>query len=371
MGRRWILARPRGGLNDTLCQIEKCWRFAEKTGRELVIDTKDSGLLLDFHEVFEVREEASKVIAHKFSEELVEKLNKLSAFPADVQGNATTYGKFKDEHDEFYTLPSRQPLKFSLKRDFAEEIVVYEGMGGGVDSFDFLERVSLRKWLVEHVESSLALLPETYASVHIRQSDMKTDFKTLFAKANRRIDSSWQVLVASDSDEVIQPAREIFGESRVIIPDRAVERKGKPLHSVGASAASEERRNRTSEMFGELFALACASDLFFTNVNERTGISGFSRLAAHLVRNPRTRDSLLHNSLDDSRKSTGRTHHVSSQIFRIAEMIRWIPSKLMRSIFFPAISGLDKPFGSSTIMERPDSKLEILSDSKPESMRSD
>ena len=333
MDRRWILARPRGGLNDTLCQIEKCWRFAEKTGRELVIDTKDSGLLLDFHEVFEVRDQGSKVIPHKLGEELVAELNKLSAFPTDVQENVTAYDKFKDEHDEFYTLPSRQPLKFSLKRDFPEAVVVYEGMGGGVDSFSFLGRISLRKWLIEHVESSLALLPETYASVHIRQSDMKTDFKPLFAKANRRIDSSWQVLVASDSDEVIQPAREIFGENRVIIPKQAVERKGEPLHSVGASTDSQERKTRTSEMFVELFALACASDLFFTNVNERTGISGFSRLAAYLVHNPRTRNHLLHNSLDDSRKSTGRTHHVSSPISRIAEMIRWIPSKLTRKVF--------------------------------------
>ena len=332
MGRRWLLARPRGGLNDTLCQIEKCWRFAEKTGRELVIDTRDSGLLLDFHEVFEVRPESSKLTPHKLTEELVDELNKLSAFPADVQANVTAYDKFKDEHDEFYTLPSRQPLKFSLKRDFSEDLVVYEGMGGGIDSFSFLRRVSLQDWLLEHVNNALSLLPNTYASIHVRQSDMKTDFRPLFAFVNRRVDSACPVLVASDSNEVTQPAREILGENRVFILEQDVERKGEPLHLVASSTDNQERKSRTSEMFGELFALSCASQLFFTDVNERAGISGFSRLAAHLVRHPRTRDSLLQDSLNGTRKWTGVAHHVSSPNSRIAEMIRWIPSKLTSKI---------------------------------------
>ena len=332
MGRRWILARPRGGLNDTLCQIEKCWRFAEKTGRELVIDTKDSGLLLDFHQVFEVKPEKNKVVPHQLTDEIIEELNTLSTFPADVQGNVRAYDKFKDEHDEFYTLPSRQPLKFSLKRDFSEDVVVYEGMGGGIDSFSFLERVFLCGWLIENVSNSLSLLPEIYASIHIRQSDMKTDFKPLFAFANRRLESSEPILVASDSDEVIQPAREMFGKNRVIILDQAFERNGDPLHAVAASTGHEGRATRTREMFGELFALSCATNLFFADVNERAGVSGFSRLGAHLAQHPEIRASLLRQSLVDPRKLTGKAHHVASMSSRLAEVIRWLPRRVMQRV---------------------------------------
>ena len=51
--KKYILCRPVGGLNDIFCQIEKCWQYAEKYNRILIVDTdKSQGLLgqnfLDF-----------------------------------------------------------------------------------------------------------------------------------------------------------------------------------------------------------------------------------------------------------------------------------------------------------------------------------
>jgi hypothetical protein len=59
---RYLLCRPHGGLNDTLCQIEKCWKYALKSDRVLIIDTRNSGLHADFSEYFEAKEKSLRFI---------------------------------------------------------------------------------------------------------------------------------------------------------------------------------------------------------------------------------------------------------------------------------------------------------------------
>ena len=323
MGRRWLLARPRGGLNDTLCQIEKCWRFAEKTGRELVIDTRDSGLLLDFHDVFEVRPEKGKVTPHKLTEELVEDLNKLSAFPADVQENVTAYDNFKDEHDEFYTLPSRQPLKFSLTRDFSEDVIVYEGMGGGVDSFCALERLAFAPWLARTIVDVLERLPDRYLSVHVRHSDMQTDYLHLLSHARRTNVGKLPVLVASDHDLVLKEARAFFGDEMFLAIPSLIERYGEPLHHPTPGLSEEQRRIRTVEALSELFALSGAVAFLYTEVSNRTGVSGFSRLAAHLAKKPPLRKTLLGGEPLEVEHRKCRPVLVAPLYRRFLETLRW------------------------------------------------
>src|SRR5947209_3468047 len=36
---RLLLCRPQGGLNDMLCQIEKCCQYADRVGRTVIVDT--------------------------------------------------------------------------------------------------------------------------------------------------------------------------------------------------------------------------------------------------------------------------------------------------------------------------------------------
>lgn len=322
MGRRWLLARPRGGLNDTLCQIEKCWRFAEQTGRELVIDTRDSGLLLDFHDVFEVRPENSKVTPHKLTEELVEELNKLSAFPADVQGNVTAYDKFKDEHDEFYTLPSRQPLKFSLRRDFSEDLVVYEGMGGGVDSYFALPRLRFRAWLKHQIEEELKQLPGRYLGIHVRHTDMRTNYEMLLAHVKKINRERLPVFLASDNDAVLGVARAIFGDSGILTLAKKADRCGQPLHISTQQLSDENRREIIGEAASELLALSGAEIFFFSEVSSRSGISGFSGLASHLSKRTSVRLDLLGSESEQASFRVSRPQLVAPLHRRLFNAIR-------------------------------------------------
>ncbi|MEP3671691.1 MAG: hypothetical protein ABJM86_01940, partial [Hyphomicrobiales bacterium] len=43
-------------MNDLLCQIEPCWRYCIDYNRKLIIDSSASGLLDDFFNYFEPRD---------------------------------------------------------------------------------------------------------------------------------------------------------------------------------------------------------------------------------------------------------------------------------------------------------------------------
>lgn len=318
---RWIFARPRGGLNDILCQVEKCWRFAEKTGRQIAFDTRDSGLLLDFEDVFEVLPNNRATKPQAVTAELVEHLNGMTAFPSDTQGNVTSYDKYKDELDEFHTFASHQDLKFDLSRDYPAEVVVYEGMGGGVASFCALKRLTLQPWLNEQIVSALQELPLHYIAVHVRHSDLKSDYEAFLRKVVGQA-GSWPVFFASDNDEVIEFARGLFGADRTLTRTTSITRAGQPLHDPALARDESERRQRTADMFVELFCLAGGKELYYTDVNERFGVSGFSRLAGFLAQHPDLRARLL-GTPPLQVLTKGTTRHLASPRRQLIESLRW------------------------------------------------
>jgi len=319
---RWIICRPRGGLNDTLCQIEKCWQFAKRTGRRLIIDSEASGLLLPFDDVFSFDDNSDSVIYQSLDADIIDAINGLSAWPVDTEGKVTSYDSFKDSADEFFTLPSHSPLKYDLSHDYPAPVVVYEAMGGGIASFCLLGRVTLHQRLRQEIHETLDALPVTYASVHVRQSDLSTDYESLFAIVKKKV-GHLPVFVASDNTTVIDYARDVFGNDQLLFLPSQQLRDGKPLHTPATQLTKEQRHQLTSETLTELFALSGASDFFFGDVTNRVGVSGFSRLARFLTENPRARAHLLGDDTNTVAYQRGKTHHVSSLPQRLYERLRW------------------------------------------------
>lgn len=332
MSERWIVARPRGGLNDTLCQMEKCWRFAEKTGRRIVFDTRASGLLLDFHDVFGIKTRPNFLTPHRLTNKLVSALNRLDTFPPDVRGNVVGYRNEKDDKDNFFTLPSKSPLKFPLGHDYAEDVVVYEGMGGGVDSFCVLERLTLAPWLSASISDSLNLLPERYFAVHIRHTDLKTDYHSLLQHVAKKNKAQLPVLIASDNDTVISSARETLGENVAFTLPRYTERPGGPLHNATPDLSEKDRVHKTQEALSELFALSGAEVFFYTEVTARAGVSGFSRLAAHLSSRPALRADLLGSSYRTHESRPSRSVLFAPVHRRVLESVRWWRHRCLRTV---------------------------------------
>ena len=86
---RVLLCRPRGGLNDNLCQVEMCWRYAERHDRVLVVDGKRSSLYSEFSEFFEPVNSNARVSMNSAS--IDDFRCEAACVPAEVTGLINTY----------------------------------------------------------------------------------------------------------------------------------------------------------------------------------------------------------------------------------------------------------------------------------------
>lgn len=290
---RVLLCVPRGGLNDALCQIEKCWRYAERFERQLVIDTRRSGLMGQFSDYLSVISDDIEVVGRVEPYHLAV-MNGLDCHPAEVRGQLQAYRikRFPDGNRE---RKSGILVSFDFSIDYPHPLLVHEQSGGGNLSFDLLKRVSLAQEVSAEVSRRLSRLPRDYLGVHVRNTDRQTDYGTFFKDLYPRTRGR-TVLVCSDDPRVVTLARELFDQATVITTGNPEIDVGQPeplaLHRAHAQLNDEGQRAQTINALTDLLALGGASELFFAKCV--TDIySGFSRLASSICDNKFVIPSLL------------------------------------------------------------------------------
>ena len=292
-GVRYLLCRPNGGLNDSLVQMELCRLHAVRFGRTLIVDTSRCGLRLPFEEVFVPRDDFGPPVLG-WSAQLAAELDRCASVrPSALAGRISTYQSVWDtELDNTVEPESRQRIVFDFDRDHSETLLVHEQPGGGKRGFGFLERVALAPWIADAVAARLLPLGGDYDAIHVRHTDLSTDYVRLFQRC-RGLFAGRHLLVCSDSVAVKRCAREVFADSTILsvadIPDTA----GEGLHW---SALSDPRRAAV-DLFCDLVAIARSRTFVFTAVERqsgrRAGFSGFSVLADMLRQQPATRPKLF------------------------------------------------------------------------------
>jgi tetratricopeptide (TPR) repeat protein len=288
---KFLLCRPHGGLNDTLCQIEKCWKYAEKFGRTLIIDTLNSGLLAEFSEFFSPRNSLTKV-NFSLSEQQLFFLNTLTCFPHSVQGKLRTY--FAVHSINFGNYVDRETsvmLTFNFDKNYDESVLIHEQSGGGNLSFNLLNRVSISENIRPIVLNRIQDIGYDYLAIHVRNTDYQTQYKDLFQDIYPSVTNK-SLLVCSDDAEVISHARSFFTLSKILISSQTSQTGSKPLHFSATHSDDEQRKKATTNSIIDLIALGRSTKLYFTNVTAGHS-SGFSRLAMYLCENKNVIDALL------------------------------------------------------------------------------
>ncbi len=292
-GVRYLLCRPNGGLNDTLVQLELCRLYAARFGRRLIVDISRSGLRLPFAEVFApLQDFGPPVVA--WSPHLARELDRCTSVrPSALAGRISTYVSVWDaELGDTVERDTRQRIVFDLDRDHPETLLVHEKPGGGKRGFGFLRHVALAPWIADAVAMRVLPLGGDYDAVHVRNTDLSTDYVRLFQRC-RRLFAGRRVLVCSDSAEVKRRAAQILADSTLLsvadVPDTA----GEGLHW---STLSDPRKAAV-DLFCDLLAIALSRTFVFTAVEQRSGsrvgFSGFSVLADMLRQQPATVRTLL------------------------------------------------------------------------------
>ena len=286
---KYVLCKPRGGLNDTLCEIEKCWRYAEKHHRYLLIDSTESGLHDDFWNYFSTSfmHRSSVIRKNNYTE-----LNKLTAKPSVTEGKLDSYiSKYSPVVNNFIEIESKQKLTFNMDLGHKEDVLVHEQCWEGEFlSIYCLDGLVFKPHIQEYIKAKIAKLGE-YVSVHVRNTDYKMDYKYQFMKMKEDV-AGKTLLVCSDDYQVFKYAREFFDKTKVVRLSTFKDNGGEPLHHKHHS--NQEQVNL--EMFTDLLAMAQSQKLYISNVNNIQKYSGFTLLAYTLQQNPEIVHKLLNGS---------------------------------------------------------------------------
>jgi len=285
---RALLCRPRGGINDLLCSIEKCWTYADKTNRKLLIDSSFSGLYDNFWNYFQPIA-GYENIEFNLNYELFDSIDVL---PKSIQGRVSCYrADYSNTQGGYRDQISGELISFDFNSDFDISLLVHEEgrQVNYLSSLDLLRKLRLNERVKLDITRRLKLLPEKYTGIHIRHTDYLTDYESFLTQLKSELEGK-NVLICSDNLQVIDYIKSEFTQSNVIRLSTFEDNRGWPLH---VDHSGSHQYNKNIEALTDLFALALADNIYLTNVQQLQAPSGFSLLAMGLYQNKDVVKSLL------------------------------------------------------------------------------
>jgi hypothetical protein len=288
---KYLLCRPRGGLNDTLCQIEACWSYCEKYNRRLIIDTKRSGIFVDLSELFVNTSENEFIF--NLPNELIEELNKLSCQIKVIEKKIDIYKCEYEKENNYVESTTREKLTFDFSIDHKENLLLHEQCGGGTDSINLLKRLKLTDELKKKFNH--CKIEGAYKSIHIRNTDYKTNHISLLNELKEEL-SGQKVLVCSDNQNVVEDAKTILSESDIISKTKNnFSEVGKPLHSTHNNYTYEQKKLLTENSIIDLLLLANSEKIYYSNLSgfNFVKLSGFTKLSILLNQHKDTLNKLI------------------------------------------------------------------------------
>jgi len=286
---KYLLCRPRGGLNDTLCQIEFCWHYAELHNRLLIIDTEylvTCGISVRFSKLFEPVS-LNPNILFNLPPTLLDYLNTCDTFPPSCTGRLDKYqSRYEDGVNNFIDTNFGTQLTFDFKKNYVERLLVHDQCGGGDYGISCLARLKLAdNFKSQILDLLLPLAGKNYLAIHVRNTDYNTDYKRFFEEIYTQ--SIGQILLlCTDSAEVQSYAKVFFNESELITLCSPPETSGVGLATFATLHCNDAQRYELMiKAISDLIGMASASELIFGRLmpkspqGESSGIGGFSGFA--------------------------------------------------------------------------------------------
>ncbi len=281
---KYLLCRPKGGLNDTLCQIEKCWKYCEKNNRLLIIDTTKSGIFINFSDLFKPKNNLQFIF--EINQSLINELNKLNCQIKELEGNIDNYTSEYLKNENYILKKVGTEIKseciklsFNFKKNYDEDLLIHEQCGGGVESLDLLKKLKLSDNMRSLFKKNE--IEGDYKSIHVRNTDYKTDYRVLLENLKETLKDE-KVLVCSDDYVVIEESIKVLNKSTIITKtSNNFSKSGIPLHSTYSNYTIEEKREITQNSIIDLLLLAKSKKIHYSILSGYNfyKISGFTKLA--------------------------------------------------------------------------------------------
>jgi len=283
--KKYLLCRPRGGLNDVFTEIEQCWRYAEKFNRTLIIDTRNSeGLKDNFNTFFQVKSKYSAITC--IDDKTINALDRMDTFPAIIENQLDNYiSRWNKEIRAIVNEGTSEVLTFDFQQDYKESLLVHESFRSTdrMISPACLKRLLFKSNFSKDILKRLNIISGlNYIAIHIRHSDYRTDYKEFFSHVYSETIGK-NLLICTDNHQVFSEAILFFTESKVFNLGDMIDTKGKPRHMFKTN--KNESYTLMVETMSDLIALSLAKKLLIPKLSEGGilgGYSGFALLAESL-----------------------------------------------------------------------------------------
>ena len=290
---RYIICSPRGGLNDTLNQIERCRRLCVISNRTLILFTEDSGLMNPFFNIFMTTNSFKvRCISYSKSDFLIKPQETIDLKIAKklIQTNPVTWTT-----NNFYFKNGLQSRVITKDALGPEKFLLDIQCGGGIDSFSILKHLKFTSRFKKIINNEIAKLPPYYVAIHIRNTDMKTNYQEYIQTIKYKV-SDKTLVICTDDKKVVEFILSEMPNTNIITTPTLERAKGHPLHmthQAGIKLIESKAEMFTSicDTLIDLSILAMSNQFFFTK-NCNGNFSGFSLLANYLHSNPKLIDKL-------------------------------------------------------------------------------
>ncbi len=261
--------------------------YAKAHNRRLWINAKSAGQLQRLTDYFLVHASSSKTIS------LTESLNQSllnesysSIFPLaelrDLDSLFPVYDQVLNKHIDPH---SKLVTTFDFNIDYPHDILLHEQCGSG-PSWNVFERLVLTSKARISISERLRELPPRYNAVHIRNTDLKTNYKEQLKSISAKLyKHGLPVLICTDNYHTLQACKSLLVGIDVLsiykFPNNSKQAMPSSLHYNLNNAGWDGDIG----LLSDLMALALSENLFILQL-ENGSFSGFSTLAQDLHSRP-------------------------------------------------------------------------------------
>jgi hypothetical protein len=241
----YIVCLPQGGFIYMIHRIIDAYQYAVDNNRVLIVDTRKNWFKDSLYEYFFIHSPYVYVGDIDF---LYGSLDKLTMYPSKV-GLKTI------------VLDQDNPRKYNidLTNDYSEQVVIYSHIGGGSSVKPFFSMCSLTPVVYEAYTKARDKLPPNYISVHIRNTDYKSDLDA-FLEKYKEILKDRPVFLASDNKSTIELFKRQFN---IYTFSDIPENYGRNLHEEYSRSGPEVRKYNIDTIV-DLLLLASGSELYYS-----------------------------------------------------------------------------------------------------------
>lgn len=189
----YVLCIPKGGLNDMTRQIILCYNYCQKFNRKLIIDTNQTEFKINLNSYFNMYD--NEIIVKNLN---IYNLNIFSIYPENISKNDLLQIKCKWLNNSYVNIYDNKLITFDLNTNYTHDLLVHMNCGGGDGISEFLQIFSLNDRLIKKLYKRYILIPLNYISIHIRNSDYKSNNFEEYLLYNKSNFIDMNIFISSD-----------------------------------------------------------------------------------------------------------------------------------------------------------------------------